>query len=91
VVREYREALARARPGAEPAVLELDSFVSAKILVEGLRRAGRGATRAGLIAALESLGRYDTGGYAVTYTRDNHNGSTFVDMAIVGANGKLQY
>jgi ABC-type branched-subunit amino acid transport system substrate-binding protein len=91
VVREYREALAKARGGAEPTVLELDSFVSAKILVEGLRRAGRGPSRSALITALEGLGRYDAGGYAVTYTRDNHNGSTFVDMAIVGANGKLQY
>jgi ABC-type branched-subunit amino acid transport system substrate-binding protein len=91
VVREYREALAKARPGAEPAVLELDAFVSAKILVEGLRRAGRHPTKSGLISALEGLGRYDAGGYVVTYSRENHNGSTFVDLAIVGANGKLQY
>jgi len=91
IVREYREALAKARPGAEPTVLELDAFVSAKILIEGLRRAGRNPTRAGLVSALEALGRYDAGGYVVTYSRENHSGSTFVDLAIVGSNGKLQY
>lgn len=91
VVREYREALAKARPGAEPTVLELDAFVNAKIFVEGLRRAGKNPTRAGLTSALDSLGRYDAGGYAVTYTRENHNGSRFVDIAIVGANGRLMY
>lgn len=91
VVSEYRAALAKARPGAEPSVLELDAFVQAKIFVEGLRRAGKNPTRARLISALESLGRYDAGGYTVTYTRENHNGSRFVDIAIVGANGRLMY
>lgn len=91
IVREYREALSKDRPGAEPSVLELDAFVSTKILVEGMRRAGRSPTRGSLITALETLGRYDSGGYVVTYTRENHSGSTFVDLAIVGANGKLRY
>lgn len=91
VVREYRAALAKARPGAEPSVLELDAFVQAKIFVEGLKRAGKSPTRGGLISAFESLGRYDAGGYAVTYSRENHNGSRFVDIAIVGENGRLRY
>ena len=47
--------------------------------------------RSGLIAALEGMGRFDVGGYAVTYTPQNHNGSSFVDLAIVGAKGKLTY
>ena len=91
VVREYLDALGKERPGAEPTVLELDAFVNAKILVEGLRRAGRNPTRAGLIAALEGMGRYDAGGFAVTFTRESHSGSTFVDLAMLGANGKLRY
>lgn len=91
VVREYLDALAKERPGAEPTVLELDAFVNAKILVEGLRRAGKNATRAELITALEGMGRYDVGGFAVTFTRESHSGSTFVDLAIVGSNGKLRY
>ena len=91
VVREYLDALAKERPGAEPNVFELDAFVTAKILVEGLRRAGRPATRATLISALESMGRYDVGGFAVIFTRENHSGSAFVDLAIVGSNGKLRY
>ena len=91
VVREYCELLAKARPGTEPAILELDGFVNAKILVEGLRRAGKNPNRASLAAALESLGRFDAGGYVVTYSRQNHNGTSFVDLAIAGANGKLRY
>lgn len=91
VVREYREALAKMRPGAEPSVLGLDAFVNAKIFVEGLRRAGKNPTCASLISALERMGHYDAGGYIVNYAPDNHNGSRFVDIAIVGADGRLRY
>lgn len=91
VVREYREALAAARPGAEPAILELDGFLTAKVMAEGLRRAGKHLTRPGLIAALEGMNRYDAGGYLVSYSTKNRNGSGFVNLAIVGADGRLVY
>jgi ABC-type branched-subunit amino acid transport system substrate-binding protein len=91
VVREYLQVLAQERPGAEPTVLELDAFVTAKILVEGIRRAGKGPTRAGLVAALEGMGRYDAGGFAVRFSRESRNGSSFVELAMLGADGRLRY
>jgi ABC-type branched-subunit amino acid transport system substrate-binding protein len=91
IVREYLDVLAKERPGAEPNVFELDAFVNAKILVEGLRRAGRNPTRATLISALEGMGRYDVGGFAVNFARASHSGSAYVELAIVGSNGKLRY
>ena len=69
----------------------LDAFVTAKIAAEGLRRAGRAPTRAGLVGALEGMGRFDAGGYAERCSPDDHNGSSFVDLAIVGATGRLSY
>lgn len=91
VVREYLDALSKARPGAQPAVLELDAYVSAKIFVEGLKRAGRDPSPELVVAAFDNMGRFDAGGFAATFSRDNHAGAGFVDLAIVGNDGKLLY
>jgi branched-chain amino acid transport system substrate-binding protein len=56
----------------------------AKVLVEGLRRAGPDLSRAKFIAALETLRDFQTGTtFPVTFTRENHEGSrgaTFIEI-----------
>ena len=59
------------------------------MLVEGLRRAGPNPTRAKLVQALKSLGRYDLGGTAVGYSSDNRRGSRFVEVTVIGGSDKL--
>ncbi|WP_427911776.1 ABC transporter substrate-binding protein [Ramlibacter sp. MMS24-I3-19] len=41
VIREYQEALKRFAPGEAPNYTSFEEFLGAKVLVEGLRRAGR--------------------------------------------------
>ena len=91
IVREYLAALAKEMPGAEPNVFELDAFTTAKILVEAMRRAGKPVSRASLINSLESIGKYDVGGFFVFLTPDIRGGSAFVDLAIIGDKGRLRY
>jgi branched-chain amino acid transport system substrate-binding protein len=69
----------------------LEGFIAAKIFVEGLRRAGRNLSRQGLIAALESISiaNYDLGGFDVSFSPVNHNGSKFVDMTMITKNRKF--
>ncbi len=40
---------------------QVSAYVAAKVFVEGLRRAGRALSRVKLVAALESLSKYETG------------------------------
>ncbi|HJV59562.1 MAG TPA: ABC transporter substrate-binding protein [Albitalea sp.] len=90
VVREYQALLAQAgEPQAEPSYFSLESFIGAKVLVEGLRRAGPNPTPEKVMRALEGIDAYDTGGFAVRYGRRNRVGSRFVDITIIGRNGKL--
>lgn len=85
---EYARAMQKAGvPGMSFGSME--GFLSAKILVEGLRRAGRDVTRAKLIAALETLSNWDAGGFVVSFTPDNHNGGRFVEMTMIGADGRF--
>lgn len=59
------------------------------MLVEGLRRAGAGPAPASLVAALETLRRLDVGGYFVSYRPDAHNGSSFVEIAVINPAGEV--
>ncbi|MGJ7499905.1 ABC transporter substrate-binding protein [Variovorax sp. ZT5P49] len=67
----------------------MEGFLAAKTLAEGLRRTGRDLTRARLTAALETMGNWDAGGFTVSFTPDNHNGSRFVEMTMIGAGGRF--
>lgn len=65
----------------------LEGFIAAKVFVEGLKRAGRHITRESLIDGLEKMGKADLGGFNVTYSPTNHNGSQYVDLTIISKNG----
>ena len=55
---EYLVLLARYFPEDKPNVVGLEGYLNARVLVEGLKRAGRELTREGFIDAIESLQRY---------------------------------
>ena len=67
----------------------LEGFVSAKVLVEGLRRAGAAPTRDKLVTALESMGGADLGGVAMRYGPTSRNGSSFIELTVVGNSGQV--
>jgi branched-chain amino acid transport system substrate-binding protein len=70
-----------------PAMVE--GYAGAKVLVEGLRRAGPNPTRAKLQAALEGL-KFDLGGLEVSYAADDRTGLDFADLSIIGQDGKFK-
>ncbi len=57
-VSEYVGLLKRHFPGDKPNFVGLEGFINAKVLVEGLVRAGRNLTREGFIDAIESIHDY---------------------------------
>ncbi len=73
--QEYVELLARYYPDDKPNSVGLEGYYNARILVEGLRRAGRDLTREGFIKSIESIHDYDLGpGQAVSFSPENHQG-----------------
>jgi ABC-type branched-subunit amino acid transport system substrate-binding protein len=67
----------------------LEGYLSAKVMVEGLRRAGKNPTREGLVDALERMNEVDLGGFWISYSPTNHTGSKFVDLTIISREGKF--
>ena len=89
VVREAQE-LAKAAGQGELSPIFLEGYCGAKVLVEALRRAGPRPTRQALVKALEGMKHYDFGGLEVNYSPASHNGMDFVELSIIGADGKFK-
>ncbi|PIF76101.1 amino acid/amide ABC transporter substrate-binding protein (HAAT family) [Variovorax sp. 54] len=68
----------------------LEGYIVARVMVEGLRRAGKALTRDSFIAGLESIGSTRFGDFPVDYSAKNHNGSTFVDLEMYTRDGQLR-
>jgi len=88
VVKEYQQ-LARKAGFTDYNFSALEGFLSAKVTVEGLRRAGKNLTRETYIAALERMNDVDLGGFWVGYSPTNRAGSQFVDLTIIGRQGRF--
>jgi len=88
VVKDYQE-LANKAGFTDYNFSAMEGFLTAKVMVEGLRRAGKNPTREGLVDALEQMHDVDLGGFYVSYSSNNHAGSRFVDLTIIGRNGKF--
>jgi len=84
VVAEYRTAIEKQLGRKEYSFTSLESYIAAKVTVEAIRRAGPKLTRESFMQALDNLSSYDTGGYTVGFTPTNHNGSSFVELTIIG-------
>lgn len=65
----------------------MEGFVAAKVLVEGLQRAGRNLTRESLIWGLEAINKQDFGGLMLRYSPTDNTGSEFVELTMIGKNG----
>ena len=87
IVKEAQGLAAAKKKSLSPAMLE--GFAAAKVLVEGLQRAGKNPTRERLRVALEGMKNFNLGGLEVGYGPDDHTGLDFVDLSIVGADGRF--
>jgi branched-chain amino acid transport system substrate-binding protein len=88
VVAEYVQAMKDLGRGS-PSFYGLEAFIEAKVLVEGLKRAGARPTPASMVIALETMHDLDLGGYFVSYKPNAHTGSLFVEVDVINALGAV--
>ncbi len=89
LVTEAQE-LAKAKGVSDVSPVMLEGFAAAKVLVEGLRRAGVKPSREKIQAALEGMQKFDLGGLEVSYGPNDHSGLDFADLSIIGKDGKFK-
>ncbi|MBL8280082.1 MAG: ABC transporter substrate-binding protein [Pelomonas sp.] len=88
IIKEALEAARKSNTELTPSMVE--GFVAAKVLVEGIKRAGPKPTRESLRKALDGMGRLDLGGIEVGYSPSDHSGMDYVDLAIIDQSGKFR-
>ncbi|TWO66135.1 ABC transporter substrate-binding protein [Caenimonas sedimenti] len=89
VVREFQQAWKAAGVELEPSHLALEGYINARVFCEVLRRAGRNASRAAFIDAGWQLRRYELGGFEVNFSEPGRNASRFVELTMVGRDGRF--
>ena len=90
VVKECVEAWTALGQKETMNVTAIESCIAAKMLVEGMRKAGKEITRESLQRSLSAMGRVDLGGHVVEFKPGFRHGGKFVDIAVILANGELR-
>ena len=87
VIAEYQAAMKKIG-ATEFSYASLEGYVAAKVMVEGLKRAGPKPTAESLQKGLESFKTLDIGGIAVAYRPGEHRGLTFSELSMLKADGR---
>jgi branched-chain amino acid transport system substrate-binding protein len=69
--------------------VSFESYINARVLGEAIRRAGKEPTRARLVAAAENMKDVSLGGFDVSFGKTRRQGSKFVELTIIGPNGRF--
>ena len=87
--REFQTLMKEYQPEKVVSYASMESFIAAKILVEAIRRSGADPTRQKIWIQLDKMNSYDVGGFKVSFSPQNHVGSKFVEVTVIGRDGKL--
>jgi ABC-type branched-subunit amino acid transport system substrate-binding protein len=88
LAREYQQRMRKTFPDRPLGYGGLEGFMTAKALLLALRAAGPNPTRASLVAGAERIDA-DLGGLHLRWRPGDHAGCGFVDLAMVGREGRF--
>lgn len=90
IVKDYQQAITAATGKSDYSYLGMEVYINARVLIEGLKKAGPKVTRESLVNALETMGEKVYGGVmSVKYGANDRNGSNYVGLAIANREGRF--
>ena len=89
IVKDYQRDYRAKFPNAELSFTSLEGYIGARVLAEGLKRAGANPTHEKLVRSLETIGQTDLGDFWIEFSPQNHNGSRYVELTIVDKSGEF--
>lgn len=89
VVREFQKAWKAQGQATEPSHLALEGYINARAFAEALQRAGKNPTRTSFIDATWTLKKWDLGGFEIDASGPERSASRFVELTLVGRDGRL--
>nr|WP_276510000.1 ABC transporter substrate-binding protein [Niveibacterium umoris] len=87
VVREFTTNYRKYGPYTEePTQAMMEGYLAAKVITEGLKRAGG---KSGLARGIGSISGFDVGGVSFTYGGASRSGSKYVEMSVIDKEGRV--
>jgi len=87
IVKEYLAAIDNS--DQSPSYESLEGFIAAKALAEAVRRAGKGADKAGLQRAMATMTDYDVGGFRINLRAGVRDSVRAIDLVTITPDGKI--
>jgi branched-chain amino acid transport system substrate-binding protein len=88
IVAEYQKAMLKAGH-TDFDFTSLEAYIAAKTFSEIASKVGKDLSRERFIKTAETMGNIDLGGYTINFGPNMHNGSSFVEMVVIGKNGSF--
>ncbi|WP_406871203.1 ABC transporter substrate-binding protein [Thioclava sp. 'Guangxiensis'] len=90
LVKQYQAALKTVAPDAAPGFVTLEGYITGRVALAALEKAGTDVTRESYLAALQDLGTLDLGGFSLTYGAGDNQGSDDVFLTEIQADGSFK-
>lgn len=90
IAREFAAAIAAHGKGVKANFSTLEGYLAARMVADGLTRAGAKLSRESFVTGLEAIGRSDYGGFAVELSSKDHVASSFVDKSMLTGDGRVR-
>jgi ABC-type branched-subunit amino acid transport system substrate-binding protein len=91
IAREFLEAIKKGGSEVQANFSSMEGYLAAKLLTEGLRRAGLGnISRTDLIRGIEATGNQSFGGFSTQLSSSNHVASSFVELSMLTGDGRVR-
>ena len=92
ILNQFKEKYGKKYPGVPPGkpnALDMAAYASARVFVEGLRRAGKDLTHEGFIKAMDSIRDFDSGLLGkISFSPNDHQGNKAARFVINQPGGK---
>src|SRR5204862_4742410 len=74
VVADYHAAIKAADLKAEPEFVSLEGYLTGRLAIAALDKAGKDLTRDGMLKAIKDTGKFDIGGVPLTLSAEKNEG-----------------
>jgi branched-chain amino acid transport system substrate-binding protein len=90
VVADYQAAIKAVDPKAEPEFVSLEGYLTGRLAIAALGKAGAEPTREALLKTIRETGKFDIGGLIMTFGPDDNQGLDQVFMTVIQPDGSFK-
>lgn len=87
IIRDYQQLMDKKE--SSYSYYGVEAYAMAKVMTEAIRQTGKNPTREALVGALENMNNLDLDGLGISLNSQEHLGSNFVEITVIGKGGRV--